>query len=247
MPHRIGLQLYTLREAIAADMPATIRRVAEMGFDGVETAFFESTTPEAVASELRTCGLTVFAAHAALPLGDASELALRQAELFGCSRIVWHGWPEDSRYSTRDGIDALAEEYNAAAMRARGGGLQLGLHNHWWEMTPVGEALPYRMLLAQIDPSIFFEVDTYWARVAGLDPAAVVAELGARAPLLHIKDGPATRHEPMLALGTGVIDIPAIVAASQPDAWLVVELDECATDMAEATARSVAYLRGIIG
>ena len=72
----------------------------------------------------------------------------------------------------------------------------------------------YQRLLEQLDPAIFWELDTYWATVAGCDAPAVVRELGARAPLLHLKDGPATPDAVKQALGTGVIDVPAIIAAS---------------------------------
>ena len=249
---QIGLQLYTLREALAEDFPGTLRQVAEMGYAGVETAFFdESVSAEAaniklgrmnlpqVGQHLRNLGLTVFCAHVDLPLGDKRDAVLRHAEAMGCQRIVWHGWPQGARYGSLDGIRRLADDFNAANDVAVANGLQLGLHNHWWEMTAVEGQLPYQLLLKWLHPSIFFELDTYWATVAGRNAVAVIGELGSRAPLLHIKDGPAVHGQPMLALGTGVIDIPAIVAASRETAeWLIVELDDCATDMSEAVRES---------
>ncbi len=125
-------------------------------------------------------------------------------------------------------------------------GLAFGIHNHWWECEQVEGHYPYRVLLAELDPGVFFELDAYWARVAGLDPAAVVAELGARLPLLHLKDGPAVRGEPMTALGTGALEISAILrAAGEGLEWAVVELDTCATDVFEAVDRSYRYLSGL--
>ncbi len=260
---QIGLQLYTLREALAEDFLGTLRQVAEIGCAGVETAFFdESVSTEAaniklgrmnltqVGQHLRDLGLTVFSAHVDLPLGDKCEAVLRHAEAMGCQRIVWHGWPQTVRYGSVEGIRRLADDYNAANEVAAANGLQLGLHNHWWEMTPIkgvdGE-LPYQLLLKWLQPSIFFELDTYWATVAGRDAVSVIGELGLRAPLLHIKDGPAVHGQPMLALGSGVIDIPAIVAASRETAeWLIVELDDCATDMSGAVRGSLRYLRSIV-
>jgi sugar phosphate isomerase/epimerase len=242
----IGLQLYTMREAMAADFAGTLRQVAEIGFDGVETAFFgaEVEVPLAEASaQLKALGLHTFCAHVDLPIGDKRDAVLRHAEAFGCTRIVWHGWPEDARYSSLDGIRRLADEYNTANEFAAANGLKLGLHNHWWEMTPVQGELPYQLLLKWLDPRIFFELDTYWATVAGRDAVAVIREMEARAPLLHIKDGPTVRGQPMVAVGSGVMDIPAIVAASRETAeWLIVELDECATDMLKAVDESYKFL-----
>ena len=96
-----------------------------------------------------------------------------------------------------------------------------------------------------MEPDIFFEIDTYWAKTAGLDPVKVVAELRERAPLLHIKDGPAVKGEPMVAAGEGNMDFPAITqAAGGVPEWWVVELDACATDMLEAVEKSYDYLTG---
>lgn len=242
----IGLQLYTLREELAHNFAPTLRQVAEMGFVGVETAFFEGgTTPEMAAQELRALGLEVLAAHTALPLGDGRGEALKLAEAFGCRRIVWHGWPRDPRYASLDGIKQLIDEYNAAAKVAADNGLELGLHNHWWEMQPVEGRLPYQLLQEGLDPAIFFELDVYWAKTAGRDPVALVGELGPRAPLLHVKDGPATPAAPMTAVGDGSLDVPAIVGAAGDNAkWLVVELDVCATNMLHAVERSYTYLVG---
>lgn len=246
MAPRLGLQLYSLREALDADFPGALRRIAGLGFAGVETAFFPEAVPVAEAGrQLRALDLTVLAAHTPLPLGAGREEARRIAEAVGCRRIVWHGWPRDPRYDTIDGVRRLADEFNAAGAAAAADGLTLGIHNHWWECEPVEGELPYRVLLAELDPAIFVELDAYWARVAGLDPAAVAGELAGRMPLLHLKDGPATRGVPMAALGTGALDIPAVLrAAGDEIEWAIVELDQVATDPFEAVQQSHDYLSG---
>jgi sugar phosphate isomerase/epimerase len=244
MTARIGLQLYTLRHLSPRDFEAALGRVAEIGYAGVETAFFEEgTSPREIAGRLADLGLAIIAAHTDLPLGAGQETALRMADDLGCRRVIWHGWPRDPRYSSIDGILQLAEEYNAANAVAREHGLTLGLHTHWWECETVEGRPAYRTLLEHIAPDIFIEPDMYWARVAGLEPAAMLAELGPRAPLVHIKDGPATYDDPMAPLGSGVLDIPAIVRAGAETAeWTIVELDEVAMDAMEAVAQSYRYM-----
>ncbi len=70
-----------------------------------------------------------------------------------------------------------------------------------------------------------------------------IRELGARAPLLHIKDGSCKKEDPMTAVGEGVMDFHAIAeAGSSTVEWMIVELDECATDMMEAVEKSCTYL-----
>ncbi len=66
-------------------------------------------------------------------------------------------------------------------------GLQFGLHNHWWEYrNKVDGKFVYEVLLESVEPDIFFEIDTYWVKVAGHDPAEIVAKFGKRAPSTYI-------------------------------------------------------------
>ena len=243
---QIGLQLWTLRKEIEQDLAGTLQRVAEMGYAGVETAFFpEEVTLEQAGKLLRDLDLPVFAAHAEIPVGKHRDAMLAMAEAYDCDRMVWHGWPEDERYQTMDGIKRLAEIYNEALVFAQSNGLHFGLHNHWWEFQEIEEGgYPFYLIKEMLEPDIFFEIDTYWAKVAGLDPAQVVGDFGGRAPLLHIKDASVLSTEgPMVAVGQGVQDFPAVVqAAHGATAWMIVELDDCETDMFEAVAQSYRYL-----
>ena len=101
----------------------------------------------------------------------------------------------------------------------------------------------YEIMLEGLDPQIFMEVDVYWAKTAGVDPAPLVRKLGKRVPLLHLKDGPADKESPMVAVGDGTVDIPAVVHASEGNTvWLIAELDRCATDIVEAAQKSARYL-----
>jgi len=177
----LALQLYTLRDLMAREFAGTLEQVAQIGYLGVETAFFSDniTLPDA-ARIIRNLGLTVIAAHTEIPLGDDQAAVLALAETFACRRIIWHGWPQAEEYNTIDGTKRLAERYNRANQVAQKNGLSFGLHNHWWEFEPVEGQYRYQILLDSLDPSIFFEVDTYWIKTAGLDPVAIVTELGLR-------------------------------------------------------------------
>ena len=177
---------------------------------------------------------------------------LDAAAAYDCKKMIWHGWPEDKRYSTLDGTLELASIYNEAGKFAKDHGLQFGIHNHWWEYrNKVGDRLVYEVLLEKLDKDIFFELDTYWVKVAGHDPAKIVKLLGDRAKLLHIKDGPAKWNDslpqdnpdPMTAVGKGTQNFPAIVRAANGNTeWMVVEMDKTATDVFEALKESYDYL-----
>jgi sugar phosphate isomerase/epimerase len=240
----IALQLYTLRQAAAEQgFEKTVRRVAEMGYAGVEPAGFPGTTPEAAGKLFRELGLDVPSAHVALPVGDSKNEVLDTMAAIGSTCIVSGKGPDD--FATLDAIQATCALFNEAHANAQAAGMSFGVHNHWWEYLKVGDRYAYEVMLDLLDPAITFELDTYWIQVAGPDPAEIVAQMGARSPLLHIKDGPANREAPMQPIGSGALDWPAIVGAGGDHTeWLIVELDRCATDMVEAVQSSYDYLVG---
>lgn len=240
----IALQLYSLRELLNVDYAAGIRKVAEIGYAGVETAGFPGTTPQAAAQLFGELGLTVCSAHSPLPLGDKQAEVLDTMAALGCARLVCP-WKAPELFASVDGIRQVCDELNEANAVARAHGLTLSYHNHWAECALVGSRRAYEIMLDYLAPEVFFEVDTYWAKTAGVDPAAWVRELGARAPLLHIKDGPCVMDAPMTAVGDGVQDVSEIVAAGVgASEWLIVEIDRCATDMLEAVTKSYRYMIG---
>jgi sugar phosphate isomerase/epimerase len=236
----IALQLYSVRDAMEKDFDGTVRKVADMGYAGVETAGFPGTTPAAAAALFKSLGLSVPSAHLGLSLWDSGE-ALDIAGALGVKYAIVPYTPRE-QYTSLDNIYRICDQINAAAAKARAAGYTFAYHNHDFEYTPVEGRLPYQVMLERLDPSVTFEPDTYWIQVAGLNPADVLRELGARVPIIHIKDGPATRNDAMTALGTGKIDIPAVISAAEFAEWEVVELDRCDTDMLVAVKQSIDYL-----
>ena len=244
MPKPIALQLYTVREALAQDFEGVIRRVADMGYIGVEpfAGAFTRMTPQEAARLFNDLGLQVIGSHAPLPLGDDKDRALDLMAALGSRRLIIPWLPPED-FQTEDAIKRVCERLNEANAVVREDGLELLYHNHWQEYGRVNGRYAYQVMLDYLEPTVNFEVDTYWVKTAGCDPAAVVQELGARAPLLHLKDGPAVKGQPMVAVGDGVMDFPGIIQAAENSAeWLVVELDECAADMMTAVEKSYRYL-----
>ncbi|TFG68061.1 MAG: sugar phosphate isomerase/epimerase [Anaerolineales bacterium] len=239
----IALQLYSVREYMQENFDETVRKVADMGYAGVEPAGFPGTTPLAAGKLFSELGLAVPSAHLPIPVGEYKNEVLEAMAAIGSQRCISGKGPGD--FDTIDKIKETCAIFNMAADNARGAGLTFGLHNHWWEFLQVEGRFVYQVMLEELDPDIFFELDTYWIQTAGVDPAEVTRELGPRVPILHIKDGPCVQKEPMTAVGDGVMDFHAIIEAGVGHTeWLIVELDRCATDMMVAVERSVKYLVG---
>lgn len=239
----IALQLWTVRDAVAADPDRALAGVAAAGFAAVEVAPLPpGQTPAAFGERLARHGLVVVSVHADLPTAATIGRWAELARACRCPKLVWHGWPRDPRFDSAEGVRELAAACNAAAALARDRGLAFGVHNHWWEFEPVGGDRPIRLLHDALHPDVFWQLDVYWAQVGGADPAAAAAELGPRLQSVHWKDGPCARGEPMTALGRGAVDLPWVVRAVPPSIDWVVELDECATDPLEAARQGRLYL-----
>lgn len=245
---KMALQLWTVRNEIEKSLEGTLAKVKSLGFDYVETAFFpEKVTIKQAGEALKNAGLKVCSIHCEMPEGEQKEVWLQMKEAYNCTKMIWHGWPETELYKTEAGISQLADSYNQANAFATENGLSFGLHNHWWELRahPDGR-LPLDILASKIDHDIFFEIDAYWAKVAGHEPADVITWFARRTPFMHIKDGPGkTPDDYMVAVGTGTQNFPEILEASKGNLeWAVVEFDRCETDIFEALEKSVGYLKG---
>ena len=239
----IALQLYTLREAAAKDYEGVVRKVADIGYAGVEPAGFPGTTPQAAAKLFAELGLQVTSAHLPLPVGDRKQEGLEAAQALGLKR--WVAGLGRDQFGSRDQIKASCDKFNEASAFVKEHGMTFGIHNHWWEFLEVDGQLVNRTMREFLDADIFFQIDAYWVQTAGPDPVEIVRELGARAPLIHVKDGPCTREADMQALGEGITDFKGLVAAGGDNVdWWIVELDRCATDMMEAVVKSYQYMIG---
>lgn len=238
----IGLQLYTIREAMNKDFRAAIEAVAQTGYIGVETAGFPGTTPKEAKALFDSLGLIVCGAHLQMPIDDKKNEIIDTIGFLGNPPLVVP-WQPPELFESMDGVKKLAESLNKADETAIEYGFKIGYHNHHAEMHLL-EGKPALLVLSELtNETIFFEVDTYWVKTGGVDPVELIKSLGKRAPFLHIKDGPCVRGEPMVAVGEGIMDFNEIISVGKDyTEWLIVELDACATDMFEAAEKSYQYL-----
>ena len=251
--HHLSVQLYTIRDAINKDFKGILKRLADIGFKNVETAFWpKEISDQQAANTLKELGLKVSSCHMEIPTKENIAKLMSNAKAYNCKNIIWHGWPEDKRYSSLEGTKQLVKIYKESNKLAKDNGLHFGLHNHWWEYrNHVGGKLVYEVLNEELDEDIFFETDTYWVKVAGQDPAAILKKLKSRVRFIHLKDGPAVFNQklikddpdPMTPLGKGSLNIPAVINACSANVeYLVVELDKTAIDVFDALKQSIQYV-----
>ena len=238
----LAVQLYSVRDRLRPDPRPVLEQLVAAGYGAVEH-FDPLTDPKGFRALTDDLGLAICSTHAPL-LGERQAEVLAAAAVLGTDTVIA---PSSRRelWTSAAGLDTLAGDLNAAADRAGAAGITVGYHNHGFELAhQIEGGYALEALARRLDPAVVLEVDTYWAHVAGADVVALLGRLGERVRFVHVKDGPGTPDEPMTAVGTGVLDVPAILHANPAVRWHVVELDECATDMVTALAESATYLAG---
>lgn len=239
---RLSVQLYTLREVLAEDLPGTLERLAGLGLAHVEP-FLLTEYATQLGPALAASGLTAPTAHQhVIGTGEEDEIFATAAAL-GVG-TVFDPRIDRERFETADGVAAVADDLNAAAAVAARHGVRVGYHNHAQELEIVLDGTTaLEMLADHLDDAVVLEVDTYWAAVGGQDPVELLKRLGERVTAVHVKDGPAT-PDPLDQVPVGQGDLPVReILAAAPHALRVVELDDTRGDRFQAVAASVAWLR----
>ena len=236
----LSVQLYTVREALQADLPGTLARLAELGFTQVEA--FNIVGLEGLGEGLAAAGLTSPTAHQRF-VGEEQEPIFEKAAALGIRTLIDPHIAEE-RWQTADGVAAIVEDLASAAEKAQAFGLAIGYHNHAFEFETKIDGRPsYKLFAEQLPASVSLELDTYWAAVGGTDPVELLGELGSKVIALHVKDGPATHeNKDQMAVGSGSLPIRSIIEAA-PGALRVIELDDSRGDRFQAVADSVAFLK----
>ncbi len=209
---KIGLQLYTVRKAMQADVEGTLARVAATGYKEVEFAGYFGKTPTEIRALLERFGLSSPAVHVGSLAADAWRASLEAANTIGHRYVVVPWIPAEQR-GTLDGWKRVAENFNRVAAEARAGGLQLAYHNHDFEFAPVEGRIPYDVLLESTDPHLVqLEIDLYWMTKGGQDPLTYFQRWPGRIPLVHVKDSAGPPDNKMVDVGAGTIDWKRIFA-----------------------------------
>jgi sugar phosphate isomerase/epimerase len=218
-PHRklkkVGLQLYTVRDLMKADLPGTLRKVAQIGYKEVEFAGYYGRTPAQIRALLKQNGLTSPSSHIGLDILEKDSV-----RAFADAKAIGHQWvtmpfiPEERR-KTVDDWNKIIDLLNQLGPQAKAAGLRLAYHNHDFEIRPVDGVRPLDMMLSKTDPALVdFEMDLYWVVFGGGDPLDFFNRYPKRFALVHVKDSAGPPDNKMVDVGKGTIDFPKIFAQS---------------------------------
>jgi sugar phosphate isomerase/epimerase len=259
----IGLQLYTVRDAMQQDPNATLARVAQIGYNSVEGATYTGSEkfygmdPKTFAGVLKQNGLIMPSSHYRLGLEKTNGADTEGTILHDWERAVDDAAAADVKYMVcaylsaqeRGGIDhykELAEQFNKAAERCRKANIQFCYHNHDFEFVTENGQMPYHILLDNTDSELVkMELDLYWVTKAGHDPIELFSKHPGRFPLWHVKDMDSTPQHSFTEVGSGTIDFKKIFKDADKAGlkYFFVEQDKCPGSPFDSISKSYNYIR----
>ncbi len=262
----IGLQLYTVRDAMEKDPKGTLARVAQIGYNSVETATYTGSekfygmSPGEFAVTLKQNGLVAVSGHYRLgeeqPGGKVQmgtmlhdwDKAVDDAAAAGIKYMVCAYLSTDER-GDLDHYKKVADELNTAGERCKKAGIQLCYHNHDFEFIKQNDQYPYDILLSTDKDLVKMEMDIYWVRKAGQDPIALFNQHPGRFPLWHVKDMDNTSNKDFTEVGNGIIEFKRIFEEKDKAGlkYFFVEQDKTPGSPFDSITKSFNYIKKNLG
>lgn len=238
----IGLQTYTVRLQMADDPEGTLRQLATMGYDGLETFGGTTGLPLSTRPLLDELGLGVFGIHIGLAqLEEDVEGTAEYCHALGTEYVtIAYTSPEVHR-----DVPSLAGRLNELGRRLRQEGITLSYHNHGAELEPYRDTTVLAALLDATDgDTVMAELDVCWLKAGGVDPVEYLRRYAGRIPLVHMKD--MTPDGVPADVGDGVLDMAAILRAAIEGGarYLIAENDNPPNPL-ESARRSLDALRAL--
>jgi sugar phosphate isomerase/epimerase len=241
--HSIGVQLYTLRDAMKEDAKGTLQLLANIGYKELELAGwkdyqFYNFSPKEWKKITQDLGLKTISSHVGSgrttpevegTLFNGWEKTVQAAAEAGIPYIVCPNLNGQERKNLDD-YKKTADFLNKCGELSKKYGVKLGYHNHAFEFEKMEGKVPYDILLQETDKDkVCFELDLYWIKKAGYDFKDYFQRFAGRFELWHVKDMDNTAEAFFTEVGNGIMDFKAIFAMQKTAGMkhFFVEQDKC--------------------
>jgi sugar phosphate isomerase/epimerase len=252
----IGLQLYSLRDQFAKDVPGTLDKVRDLGFKNVELAGTYKLSPQKFKSELDARGLKAISAHFPFEqFRDDVEGIAREAKALGVQYTGCAGIARKGAFDEQSCRTAI-EVFNTAGEALAKHGIKFFYHTHGFEFQPYGSGTLFDLLVTETKPEyVTYEMDIFWVVHGGQNPVTLFEKYGDRFSLVHLKD--MKRGTPInlltgssdvkndVAMGQGQIDYRRALPAAQKAGvkWYFIEDESPAVE--QQIPQSLQYLEHV--
>jgi sugar phosphate isomerase/epimerase len=226
----IGLQLYTIRDAMAKDVPGSLKKISDIGIKNLELASyangkFYGYEPTEFKKLVNGLGMEIISSHTqvealGITLDNAKKMAEDHAKI-GVKYCI-QPWVVEEARTTLDSYKKMAAEWNKVGGIMKEHKIQFGYHNHNFEFDKVEGKIPYYdVFMVELDKDLVtMELDLFWATKAGQNPVDMFKKYPGRFQLFHMKDM-FTKEAPFYKpttndfapVGAGLINFTEILAA----------------------------------
>lgn len=262
-PTHPGVVSYTYRKYFEKDIPSTLDIVKQNGITDIEFSNLFGHSAADLRKMIDEKGIYCSSFGVSYDdLVNKTDEVAQNAKALGAQYVRVAGIPHKKPGETGPGVFTLEEAQKAIEDFNRVGKIlreQYGLgfiyHNHGFEFQPYGDGTLYDLLVTKTDPRyVSFEMDILWAFFPGQDPAGLLRKYGSRYKALHLKDlrkgvkgdmSGGTAQDNDVALGTGQIDLPAVLKAAKTAGIRHYYIEDESNAVMEQVPQSIAYLKGV--
>jgi sugar phosphate isomerase/epimerase len=236
-----GIQMYSVRDLAKEDLGMAISEVAKLGYKYLEFAGFFGKTPNEINGYVKDAGVEIIGTHSdwedLRPEKIEETIAFHKA--IGNKNFTIPGATLNKLYKIDDFVNVM----NFAQDKLAAEGITLAYHNHSVEFEP--KYWGSNILCELINRTgLYFEIDTYWAFNAGVDPIILCERLADRIKMIHLKDGLFGGFG--TALGEGNAPIKTVIDMAKAHGWtMIVESEGLQPSGIEEVARCMKHLRTI--
>jgi sugar phosphate isomerase/epimerase len=246
---KIGLQLYSVKEAAQKDFLGVLKKVAAIGYDGVEFAGYFDTPAETLRQTLKELQLEVAGTHIGVEaLKKDLEAVIAYSQAINCPTITCPGfWGVDLKAEST--FREMGKLFNQVGETCRKQGLKFTYHIHGHEFEQFDGRYGLDILLEETAPeNMALQPDTGWVEHAGLDCVEALKIYGSRCDSLHMRDLNSRNGRDGTEVGAGVLDIRGVLTEARALSieWLIVEQEKYTMPALESIAISLKNIRAML-
>lgn len=251
----IGLQAYTFRGSWPNGIEATLDTIKSLGITEMEGGPIKGMSTEELRKQLDKRGIKMVSIGADYKaLSESTEETIKNAKILGASYVMVAWIPHKNPFDLETAKKAV-EDFNKAGKSLKENGIILTYHNHGYEFVPYEDGTLFDYIVKNTNPEyVSFEMDILWTAFPGQDPAALLTKYGSRWKLMHLKDlrkgvegnlsgGTPTTND--VALGTGSINIPAVLKAAKKAGVKHYFIEDESPSYLKQIPVTIAYIKGL--
>ena len=251
----IGLQAYTFRGSWPKGIEATLDTIKSLGVTEMEGGPIKGMSTEELRKQLDKRGIKMVSIGADYKaLSESTEETIKNAKILGAKYVMVAWIPHKNPFDLETAKKAV-EDFNKAGKSLKESGITLTYHNHGYEFVPYEDGTLFDYIVKNTNPEyVSFEMDVLWAAFPGQDPAALLTKYGSRWKLMHLKDlkkgvegnlsgGTPTTND--VALGTGSINIPAVLKAAKKAGVKHYFIEDESPSYLKQIPQTIAYIKSV--